>query len=241
MRRFERRRAERLRYFALVAGLSFALGALASLGLSWRLADQVSHTDVRPALEGGGTPASPMPPHDPSGPAPFGAQLRQSDAPRPKATTGTSPGHTSAVDELRDRDLIIPVEGVDDDDLRDSYFDSRGGRLHEALDIMAPRHRPVRAVEDGRVAKLFTSKAGGITVYMFDPSERFCYYYAHLDRYASGLREGQELRQGDVIGYVGSTGNASATAPHLHFAIFRLTSEKQWWKGEPLNPYLILR
>jgi murein DD-endopeptidase MepM/ murein hydrolase activator NlpD len=136
---------------------------------------------------------------------------------------------------------MLPVDGVDEHDLRDTYHDSRDGRQHEALDIMAPRHTPVRAVERGRVVRLFSSKAGGLTVYMFDPSERFCYYYAHLDRYAEGLKEGQTLRQGDLIGYVGSTGNASATAPHLHFAIFRLTPEKQWWKGEPLNPYLILQ
>jgi murein DD-endopeptidase MepM/ murein hydrolase activator NlpD len=142
---------------------------------------------------------------------------------------------------LRDRDLIIPVDGVDDDQLRDTYADSRDGRLHEAIDIMAPRNTPVRAVEDGRIAKLFTSAAGGLTIYVFDRGERYCYYYAHLERYASGLQEGQTVKRGEVIAFVGSSGNASRTAPHLHFAIFRLTSEKRWWKGEPLNPYLILR
>jgi murein DD-endopeptidase MepM/ murein hydrolase activator NlpD len=91
------------------------------------------------------------------------------------------------------------------------------------------------------VAKLFTSKAGGLTIYQFDPSGTFSYYYAHLDGYADGLREGQIVHRGDVIGYVGSTGNASADAPHLHFAIFRLTSERQWWKGEPINPYPVLQ
>ena len=100
---------------------------------------------------------------------------------------------------------------------------------------------PVRAVEDGRIAKLFTSEAGGLTIYHFDPSETFAYYYAHLDRYAAGLEEGQRVRRGQVIGYVGSTGNASEDAPHLHFAIFRLTPERQWWKGEPINPYPILK
>jgi murein DD-endopeptidase MepM/ murein hydrolase activator NlpD len=95
----------------------------------------------------------------------------------------------------------------------------------------------VRAVEDGRIQKLFTSKPGGLTIYEFDPTETFTYYYAHLDRYAEDLREGQMVKRGDVIGYVGSTGNASPDAPHLHFAIFRLTPERQWWKGEPINPY----
>lgn len=240
MRRFERQRRDRRRRVLGLIGLSFALGALTSLGLMWRLPG-IPGADVPPALVTAGTPSAPVPPHDPSGPAPLGPQIDAAGAPKPAATTGTSPGYTTAVDELRDRDLTMPVKGIDDDDLRDTFFDSRNGRAHEALDIMAPRHTPVRAVEDSRVVKLFNSNAGGLTVYMFDPSERFCYYYAHLDRYASGLTEGQTVRRGDVIGFVGSTGNAAEDAPHLHFAIFRLTPEKQWWKGEPINPYLVLK
>lgn len=240
MRRFERKRSERRWRLLTIAGLGFALGALTSTGLSWRLAADRPQ-DVAPATVAGGSPSAPVPPHDPAGPAPLGARLRAAGEPKPRATTGSSPGYTNAVDELRDKDLIIPVEDVSESALRDTFFDSRDGRIHEALDIMAPRHTPVRAVEDGRVVRLFTSKAGGLTVYMFDPSEQFCYYYAHLDRYAEGLKEGQTVSRGTVIGYVGSTGNASPSAPHLHFAIFRLTSEKQWWKGEPINPYLILK
>jgi murein DD-endopeptidase MepM/ murein hydrolase activator NlpD len=106
---------------------------------------------------------------------------------------------------------------------------------------MAPRRTPVRAVEDGTIAKLFTSKAGGLTIYQFEPSGTFCYYYAHLDAYADGLAEGQTVHRGALIGYVGSTGNASPDAPHLHFSIFRLTPERQWWKGEPIDPYPVLR
>ena len=99
---------------------------------------------------------------------------------------------------LRDRDLAMPVEGVDADDLRDTYFDTRGGgRPHEAIDIMAPRHTPVRAVDDGVIQKLFTSDAGGLTIYQFEPSGMFTYYYAHLDRYAPGLREGQPVKRGE--------------------------------------------
>jgi murein DD-endopeptidase MepM/ murein hydrolase activator NlpD len=149
----------------------------------------------------------------------------------------------SEVEELRNRDLELPVQGVDDDDLRDTFFDARGeGRTHEALDIMAPRGTPVLAVEDGTIAKLFNSRGGGgLTIYQFDPAQIFTYYYAHLDGYASGLREGQKVRRGETIGYVGSTGNASPDAPHLHFAIFRLTPERKWWKGEPINPFGILR
>jgi murein DD-endopeptidase MepM/ murein hydrolase activator NlpD len=150
-----------------------------------------------------------------------------------------SPTEAGAVVALRARDLKIPVEGVDRKDLRNTFAEARGSRTHEALDILAPRGREVRAVEDGRIQKLFTSKAGGLTIYEFDTTETFAYYYAHLDRYADGLLEGQMVRRGDVIGYVGSTGNASPDAPHLHFAIFRLGPERQWWKGDPINPYLV--
>jgi murein DD-endopeptidase MepM/ murein hydrolase activator NlpD len=133
----------------------------------------------------------------------------------------------------------MPVDDVDRDDLRNTFSEARGSRSHEALDIIAPRGTTVRAVEDGRIQKLFTSKAGGLTIYQFDPTQTFAYYYAHLDRYANGLREGQTVRRGETIGYVGSSGNASPDAPHLHFAIFRLGAERQWWKGEPINPYLV--
>jgi murein DD-endopeptidase MepM/ murein hydrolase activator NlpD len=142
---------------------------------------------------------------------------------------------------LRSRRLDVPVQGLQRRDLHDTFTDARGVRVHEALDIMAPRNTPVRATEDGPVAKLFMSEAGGLTLYQFDPTGTFCYYYAHLDRYADGIAEGQMLHRGDILGYVGSTGNAAAEAPHLHFAIFRLTPERQWWKGEPINPYPVLK
>jgi murein DD-endopeptidase MepM/ murein hydrolase activator NlpD len=163
--------------------------------------------------------------------------------PEPAATVPpapVSPTEAGEIVALRARDLKLPVDGVDRKDLRNTFADARGSRTHEALDILAPRGTKVRAVEDGRVQKLFTSKAGGLTIYEFDPTQTFAYYYAHLDRYEEGLREGQMVKRGDVIGYVGSTGNASPDAPHLHFAIFRLGPEKQWWKGEPINPYLVL-
>ena len=163
--------------------------------------------------------------------------------PEPAATVPpapVSPTEAGEIVALRGRDLKLPVDGVDRKDLRNTFADARGSRTHEALDILAPRGTKVRAVEDGRVQKLFTSKAGGLTIYEFDPTQTFTYYYAHLDRYEDGLREGQMVKRGDVIGYVGSTGNASPDAPHLHFAIFRLGPEKQWWKGDPINPYLVL-
>jgi murein DD-endopeptidase MepM/ murein hydrolase activator NlpD len=149
-------------------------------------------------------------------------------------------GEVGTVEALRARDLKIPVDGVDRKDLRNTFSEARGARVHEALDILAPRHTKVIAVEDGRIEKLFTSKAGGLTIYQFDPTQTFTYYYAHLDRYVDGIHEGQAVKRGDVIGYVGSTGNASPDAPHLHFAILRLTPERKWWKGEPVNPYEVL-
>jgi murein DD-endopeptidase MepM/ murein hydrolase activator NlpD len=138
-------------------------------------------------------------------------------------------------------DLLIPVSGILAKQLNDTFTQSRGaGRLHDAIDIMAPRGTPVVAVADGRVAKLFNSKPGGLTVYQFDAEEKLAYYYAHLDSYAPTLAEGQQLRRGDVIGYVGSTGNASPDGPHLHFAVFILGPDKKWWQGTAINPYPLL-
>ena len=138
--------------------------------------------------------------------------------------------------------LLIPVEGATAETLIDTFTEARGGgsRPHDAIDIMAPAGTPVRAADDGRVAKLFLSDAGGITIYQFDPGERYAYYYAHLDRYAEGLEEGDTVKRGEVIGYVGSTGNANPAAPHLHFAIMALGPDKRWWQGTAINPYPIL-
>ncbi|WP_256573220.1 M23 family metallopeptidase [Pseudomonas sp. CC6-YY-74] len=134
--------------------------------------------------------------------------------------------------------LLVPVTGIVTAQLSDTFDDKRGTeRIHEALDIMAPLKTPVVAVDDGKVVKLFDSVPGGLTVYQYDASGTFAYYYAHLDSYAASLVEGQELKRGDLLGYVGATGNANPLAPHLHFAIFLLGSEKQWWKGTAINPY----
>lgn len=133
---------------------------------------------------------------------------------------------------------MIPVAGVKPADLTDTFTDARSqGRVHDAIDIMAPRGTPVVAVNDGHIVKLFTSVRGGLTVYQFDPQDQVVYYYAHLDSYAPGLAEGQTLHRGDPIGFVGSTGNASADAPHLHFEIEVLGAEKQWWHATSINPF----
>ncbi len=205
--------------FLRIAGISFALGALAQAGLQWRLA-RAEADDTRvvaPAVDAGSDHG-------------------------PVATTGVAKALPSAaIESLEDRDLEMPVAGVEKEELYDSFLDARGARTHHAIDIMAERGTPVRAVEDGTIQRLFTSKGGGLTIYQFDPAAAYCYYYAHLDAYADGLREGMAVERGDIIGYVGSTGNAAPDAPHLHFAITRLSGERRWWEGEPINPYPILK
>jgi murein DD-endopeptidase MepM/ murein hydrolase activator NlpD len=146
------------------------------------------------------------------------------------------------VAELRGRGLTLPVQGIKREELRDTFNEKRGAsRRHEAIDILAPRNTPVFAVEDGEIAKLFVSAAGGITIYQFDPDEDYVYYYAHLERYAEGLEEGDDVKRGQIIGYVGTTGNAPRDTPHLHFAIFKMTDDKRWWQGTPIDPYSVLR
>jgi peptidoglycan LD-endopeptidase LytH len=134
-------------------------------------------------------------------------------------------------------DMTPPIRGLILANLRDSFEEVHNGHRHEAIDIPEARGTPVLAVVSGTIRKLFLSKPGGNTIYLFDETEVYCYYYAHLDGYAKGLREGMRVERGDVIGYVGSTGNADAGAPHLHFTIFELGPEKQWWKGTPIDPY----
>lgn len=137
----------------------------------------------------------------------------------------------------------MPIDSVDVERLKGSFLERRssGERAHEAVDILAPRNTPVHAAEDGSIAKLFLSKAGGNTIYQFDPSRRFCYYYAHLERYAHGLHDGQHVARGEVIGYVGTSGNAPPGTPHLHFAVFVLTPEQHWWLGRAVDPYLLFQ
>lgn len=135
--------------------------------------------------------------------------------------------------------LIVPVSNVATSALTDTWGASRSeGRTHEGIDIMAPLGTPVRAAADGRIVRFFESERGGITIYQFDTSERFVYYYAHLSRRAPGLAEGDVVEQGDVIAYVGESGNAPV--PHLHFEIQRLTPERRWWEAESMNPYPLL-
>jgi murein DD-endopeptidase MepM/ murein hydrolase activator NlpD len=139
--------------------------------------------------------------------------------------------------------LIVPVQGVQRSQLTDTFTQAResGVRVHDAIDIMAPRGTPVLAATSGTVEKLFTSAAGGLTIYIRLDDRRFIHYYAHLDHYALGLHEGQRVAQGQVIGAVGFTGNASPAAPHLHFAIQVTAPEAKWYDpSTAINPYPLL-
>jgi murein DD-endopeptidase MepM/ murein hydrolase activator NlpD len=156
--------------------------------------------------------------------------------PLPATPIGAAPPIASPAELIR-----MPVKGVAASSLRDSFLDKRGSRLHHAIDIMAPRGTPVFAAVDGEIAKAYRHALGGLSVYQYDAGRRHSYYYAHLDAFAPALAAGQPIAAGDLIGYVGTSGNATPTSPHLHFAIYRLGPEKQWWRGTPLDPYDLLR
>src|SRR5262245_40131021 len=160
------------------------------------------------------------------------------------SSSSSSPSSSSASTSGDDDsiNLIIPVEGVRPDDLRDSFDAIRsGGRLHRAIDIMAPCGTPVLAATDGELIRLSQNKAGGNTIYQMSDDKKLVFYYAHLDSYADDLAPGDYARQGDVIGYVGDTGNAGAGNCHLHFSIWAVTDPKKYWQGDNINPYPLLR
>jgi murein DD-endopeptidase MepM/ murein hydrolase activator NlpD len=157
----------------------------------------------------------------------------------PASPQPTPVASAAEIDALGER-LRVPIAGLAITAIYDTFSEARGEHTHEATDILAPVGTKVLAVDDGTVAKLFGSVPGGLTVYQFSADGTWSYYYAHLDAYAEGLHDGAAVRAGDVLGYVGTTGNAGAT-PHLHFAIFRLDAERRWWEGTPIDPYPLLR
>ena len=137
--------------------------------------------------------------------------------------------------------FAIPVAGVEADDLVDTFQAARSeGRTHNAIDILAPRGTPVVAAAEGEVMRLFTSDKGGLTLYVLGDDRRTVAYYAHLDAYAPGLREGLRVRRGQVLGEVGDTGNAAPGNTHLHFALWRTEDSADFWDGTPVNPYPLL-
>jgi peptidoglycan LD-endopeptidase LytH len=168
-----------------------------------------------------------------------------SPAKAPAASAADAPAISAApvasAGSLPTASLRLPIDGVNIESFKGGFAEVRGGHGHEAVDILEPRGTPIHAVTDGTIAKLFFSKAGGITVYQFDEDGRLCYYYAHLERYAGGLHDGQHVSKGEVIGYVGTSGNAPPGTPHLHFAVFELNADRKWWQGRPLDPYLVFK
>jgi murein DD-endopeptidase MepM/ murein hydrolase activator NlpD len=165
--------------------------------------------------------------------------LRAAPLPTPSATPEAAPGPRDAAVG----GLAIPVLNVPRSQLADTFTDERGEgeRMHEALDIMAPRGTPVVAAAPGTIERLFVSEEGGNTIYVRSDDRETLYYYAHLDAYAPELREGQKVSRGQRLGTVGSTGNATQEAPHLHFAVMRTTPGAQWWEpAAALNPFPLL-
>jgi murein DD-endopeptidase MepM/ murein hydrolase activator NlpD len=159
-----------------------------------------------------------------------------------RSLASASTGLASARNADASAGLLVPVEGISRTQLRDTYNQSRSeGRTHHAIDIHAPRGTPVVAVANGTVLKLHQGARGGIAVYLMDDDGRTRYYYAHLDAYAQGLHEGQRVERGEVIGFVGDTGNAQPGDYHLHFSVAILENADRWWQGRNLNPYDLLR
>ncbi len=183
---------------------------------------------------------SPIPPAPPT-PVPIPSQVSPTPSPslRPSPTPSTpAPSSTMNVSSS----FIIPVVGIQAQQLHDTFNDARSeGRVHEAIDIIAPQEARVVAAADGKIVKLFTSEKGGITIYQLSSDQALVLYYAHLSRYADGVAEQQQVRQGDLIGYVGDTGNAQPGNYHLHFAVWQINDPKQFWTGTNLNPYDLLR
>jgi murein DD-endopeptidase MepM/ murein hydrolase activator NlpD len=189
------------------------------------------------------------PPQPVDAPTMIGPDVRhQTGTPTEKAgaaatggASGSSRTNATATATIGTSSLRLPIDGMNLELVKGGFYEARAGHRHEAIDILAPRETPVRAVQDGKVAKLFFSRQGGITLYQFDPTGRLCYYYAHLQRYADNLHEGDAVTQGQIVGYVGTTGNAPPNTPHLHFAVFELGDDGRWWKGTAVDPYPLFK
>ena len=175
-------------------------------------------------------PAVDLPPSDPIA---IGTPLPPSESPTPTPEPANFVGRVN---------LIIPVAGVRPEQLVDTYADARSeGRMHDAIDIIAPAETPVLAATDGKILKLFQSERGGTTIYQLSANQELIFYYAHLSHYADGLTEGSVVKQGEVIAYVGDTGNAGVGNYHLHFSIALVTDPKRYWEGTNINPYPLLQ
>lgn len=216
-----------LKLRVLLCVLFLVIVGMVTLAVTFRITPVVPAIDVPSSLPNTpvaiGTPIS----TDPVAPAP--EELPPAPAPAVSNFVGTV-------------NLIIPVAGVKPEQLIDTFGDARSeGRLHDAIDIMAPAGTPVLAAADGRILKLFQSERGGTTIYQLGPNQELIFYYAHLAGYAPGIAEGKDVRQGEVIAYVGDTGNAGPGNYHLHFSIAAVSDPKRYWEGTNINPYPLLR
>lgn len=182
--------------------------------------------------------AQPLPEMITQEPAVLAAAAPTAQTPlQPVGNARTGPTATASELLLLKLSFVIPVQGVAARSLVDSYHEPRGSRIHHAMDVRAPRGTPVLSAAAGRVVQLHESKAGGLMIYAADASDRFILLYGHLDTYAPGLTEGMPLVAGQQIGFVGTTGNAPPSTPHLHFAVLRGQPTSAWWRGTPVNPY----
>ncbi len=183
-----------------------------------------------------GPALKPLPPMAPV-PEPPSESRSPAAAPSGVRITVAARGRDVALEKLRARGLLVPVKGIAASQIPDTYDAPRdGARAHNALDILAKRGTPVLAADDGTVLHIGTNVLGGNVIWTADPSRRFAFYYAHLDSYAKGLHDGQQVSRGDVIGYVGTSGNAPKDTPHLHFQVVRIVNGKRYSDGPPLNP-----
>lgn len=233
--------------------LLFCAAAIASLAaLVWFLQKRSGHyepkvTDVQnghssAAALANKVPATPLISITPT-PAPAAT------SPPPDLSAGPSPLPSESPDKslppigfIGTLKLVVPVAGVPPDQLQDTFKDARSeGRVHDAIDIPAPPGTPVIAAADGEIIKLFQSERGGVTIYQLSADKKLVFYYAHLQRYEDGLHTGKRVRQGEVIGYVGDSGNAGPGNYHLHFSIAFIADPKRYWEGTNINPYPLLR
>jgi len=199
-----------------------------------RIAESTSHVPTEDHSSPQASPEIGSSPIAPSRPAPpVGQETPEDhDVARPAETP----------EMIKSDALTIPVVGIHPEQLRDTFNEARSeGRTHNALDIMASCGTPTVAATTGKIIKLFQSARGGITIYQLGADNRTVYYYAHLARYADGLTEGRLAQQGEVIGYVGDTGNVAPGGCHLHFAMWIVTDPKRYWDGENINPYPLFR
>lgn len=235
----------------LLIAILLVLGALSALiwalSRKWQTGQVASVTPTPAEVSPDISPAAELAPAVPS-PLPS-VESNVAPTPQPQITESASPPQFTPTPQASptvlpesSQTLLVPVAGVRPEQLRDTFQAARSeGRSHDAIDIPAPRGTPVLAATDGRIVKLFESVPGGITIYQLGTDNRTIYYYAHLERYAEGLKDGHFARRGEVIGYVGDTGNAGAGNFHLHFSVSIVSDPRRYWDGTNINPYPLLQ